>query len=396
MQDQAKAWNVASGQERYSLPGGTGLATLAAVSPDSKTLALGGIGARLTLCDLASGKEKFPEPTSHKQGALALTFSNDGRTLASAGSHGDVQVKLWDVGQAKERSVISEQAVFNTGFMTTFASDRQTVLTRTPQGFTAWSLTTGRELGKLSMANAATVQAVMAPTGKVLATFGVAESSIKLWELPSFRPLATLPGQSQGFVIWPAFSGDGQVVATCDPRGKARLWDTASGRELSSSLPAIGTGFFTMALSRDGKLLASGSEGTVRLWDAHTGQQRLSYSFSANRQGAVYTLEFTGSELLASNAQEVKVWDLSGKEKVTPRPFNENSTAVALAPDGKLLAVVEPGNTLLVWDLVAGREVRRVALPGPANRVAFAADSRHLATANTNGTIYVLRVGGGG
>ena len=47
---------------------------------------------------------------------------------------------------------------------------------------------------------------------------------------------------------------------------------------------------------------------------------------------------------------------------------------------------------LTLWDADAARKVREVTLPGPVLSFSFAADGRHLATANANGTVYILRL----
>jgi WD40 repeat protein len=48
---------------------------------------------------------------------------------------------------------------------------------------------------------------------------------------------------------------------------------------------------------------------------------------------------------------------------------------------------------VIVWDLSKGKRLTTFGrFPFPVNSVAFAADGRHLATANGDGTFYVLRL----
>ena len=55
--------------------------------------------------------------------------------------------------------------------------------------------------------------------------------------------------------------------------GTARLWDTASGREIRQFLGHTGT-VFGAAFSPNGKyILTSGTDLTARLWDVQTGQE---------------------------------------------------------------------------------------------------------------------------
>jgi WD40 repeat protein len=51
---------------------------------------------------------------------------------------------------------------------------------------------------------------------------------VRLWEVPSGRPLATLEGHSGG--AWGvALTGDGRILASSGADGTIRLWEAGSG-----------------------------------------------------------------------------------------------------------------------------------------------------------------------
>jgi hypothetical protein len=56
-----------------------------------------------------------------------------------------------------------------------------------------------------------------------------------------------------------------------------------------------------------------------------------------------------------------------------------------------LLAGTQPDGRVIVWETGTGKS-RDWKMPGPVGAVAFALDSRHLATGNANGTVYILRL----
>src|SRR5205085_172232 len=91
--------------------------------------------------------------------------------------------------------------------------------------------------------------------------------TVRLWEAPSGRTLATLRGHS-GSLHGVALAGDGRLVASGGDDGAVKLWEAASGRLLATLQGHTG-GVNGVALAGDGGLLASGSiDGTVRLWEA--------------------------------------------------------------------------------------------------------------------------------
>jgi formylglycine-generating enzyme required for sulfatase activity len=65
---------------------------------------------------------------------------------------------------------------------------------------------------------------------------------------------------------------------------------------------------------------------------------------------------------------------------------------LAVSPDGKALVSAALDGRVMLWDPATGAKLREWQLPGPVHAVAFANDGRHLATANGNGTVYILRI----
>src|SRR5262249_13535898 len=71
-----------------------------------------------------------------------------------------------------------------------------------------------------------------------------------------------------------AFSADGKTLAGMDG-GLVRLWETASGKEVSSAGEGHRKGVHSIAFTSDGgTLISTGGDGGVRLWDTATGAQR--------------------------------------------------------------------------------------------------------------------------
>lgn len=229
--------------------------------------------------------------------------------------------------------------------------------------------------------HAAPVRSVALAGGKLLAT-GSDDRTARLWDLTAegLRPRATITAH-EGPVTAIAFSPDGKKLATGSQDRTVLLWDVtgAEPKELPS-YAGHNTAVTALAFSPDGKELAvSGPDGRVRLWD-----------LAGVRPKEKSTLDSSS----ATYGGQLRAWVKDGKD---PKPLNElpevpaKVTATAAAADGKRLAACGADGKVVVWD-AAGKKIRAWQMPGPIYGIAFSDDGRHLATANANGTAYILRL----
>jgi WD40 repeat protein len=85
---------VATGQERAALEGHTNSVIAVSFSNNGKTLASGCQGGKIKLWEVATGQERAAL-TGHTGHVLSVSFSGDDKTLASGSQDGTI--KLWDV-----------------------------------------------------------------------------------------------------------------------------------------------------------------------------------------------------------------------------------------------------------------------------------------------------------
>ena len=103
-------------------------------------------------------------------------------------------------------------------------------------------------------------------TGRVLAS-GSADSTIILWDVPAFEPLAVLQGHVGG-VRALAFSPDGKRLASGGADGSLRMWDVVQGipaefRRGNANRP---NPINTVAFSPDGQWIVVGLEAPGQLY----------------------------------------------------------------------------------------------------------------------------------
>src|ERR671932_486535 len=131
---------------------------------------------------------------------------------------------------------------------------------------------------------------------------------------------------------------------------------------LSKTLPRDSTSFSPVAISPDGKTLASGSEdGTIKLWDLQTGKLRNTLKrppSSDKRSKSVRAIAFSpDGQSLASGGKDngIKIWNLgSGTLLHTLSEKSNWISALAISPDSQTLVCGDADGYITIGNLRTG------------------------------------------
>ncbi len=236
------------------------------------------------------------------------------------------------------------------------------------------------------------------PDGKTLASNSLGNigwaghhSAVKLWDVATRRERRSLKEFGLESYWSSAFSPDGRVVVAVGPHTPVKFWDTASGREIVSFQRFSRF----VAFFADGKTVVtgkpqSGSAGNdLELWDAITGQEKAVLRTSPGEDLLSVAVAPDGKHLAVGTSSEaIRSWSWEGTRWRDEAPIRGHGWggAVAFSPDSKNLAVSE--GLLKSYEVGSGRET--VSFRGHIGLVrglAFSPDGKTLASGGTDRTL---------
>ncbi len=186
------------------------------------------------------------------------------------------------------------------------------------------------------------------------------------------------------------FTRDGKTAIVGDHSGDIVYWDVATGRVVRR-LKAQGS-VFSLAITADGKTLASGANDGLSLWDVATGKLISNYA-DVDRSALVQILFTPDGKTMALRFTNPRIylWDVVRNKKLHELKGHTGDVQnMDFSPDGKTLASggwKDPH--IRLWDVATGKETRRILTrESDITRVAFSPDGKTLAS---NGDRFGLR-----
>jgi WD40 repeat protein/energy-coupling factor transporter ATP-binding protein EcfA2 len=337
--------------------------------------------------------------TGHTGPVVAVTFSPDGHTLATASD--DTTVGLWDITDRTNPTRTATLSHTDAVYGVAFSPDGHTLATASDDTTVGlWDITDRTHPTRTTTLTGRVHAVAFSPDGHTLATAS-ADHTAGLWDITDrTHPTrtATLTGHT-GPVVAVMFSPDGHTLATASYDTTVGLWDTTDRTNPTRTATLSHTSLvYGVAFSPDGHTLATSSyDHTVGLWDVSDRTHPARTVTLTGHSGLVYGVAFSpdGHTLATASADTtVGLWDVSDRthpaRTVTLTGHSGWVHAVAFSPDGHTLATGGDDTTVGLWDVSDRTHPARTATLSHANAVsgvAFSPDGHTLATSSADTTV---------
>nr|WP_293099089.1 CHAT domain-containing protein [Moorena sp. SIO3I6] len=337
--ENVKLWTI-DGALLKTFNGHTARVKGVSFSPDGEIIATGSWDYTVRLWSLVG---MFPQSLEgHSNRAMDVNFSPDGQTLASASWDGTV--KLWKLDGTLFKTLKHGDGVNGVSFspdgkiLATVSSSKARVVQ-------LWSLD-GTLLNTLEGHKHYIRDLSFSPDGQILATAS-GDRTVKLWSRNG-KLLHTLEGHLEP-LYGVSFSPDGEMIASSSKDKTVNLWSREG--KLLHTLEGHSDWIWNVSFSPDGEMIATGSaDATIKLWKKDGTLLKTLEGHTARVSDVTF---HPNGQVIATGSADatIKLWSRDGQLLTTLEGHRDRVMSVSFSPDGRILASASVDGAVKLWNL---------------------------------------------
>jgi WD40 repeat protein len=364
-----------------------GALTDAILTPDERALVTTGKNWTARVWSLRRGGRLVRELRGHRGQVTAAALSADGELLATTST--DTTARVWAMPTGSLVTDAAGHANRVTG--AEFRRDDSSLLTwSTDRTARVWHPTRGSARAVLQAHGDAVTDASFSPSGESVLTIS-ADGRARLWS-PLETRLRRLAVVSKP-IDAASFSGDGATVAVAGRAGVSVL-DSATGRRVAL-LPAHRAS--ALSVNTDGSLVAVAHGGRVSIRRVAT--RELAGVIDAGGPASAVAFAPDGRLVAVGTARgTIGIWNVDGRRSAVLATRQGPVTTLAFSPAGDRIAAGFRHGFFAVWNVQGGELLyrQRSQRPGAAvTSVAFSKDGSRLVTAGSDSEVHVWEAASG-
>ena len=220
--------------------------------------------------------------------------------------------------------------------------------------------------------------ATFSPDGRTLA-FSTTGGIIVLWDMTGNMCRLKLD-EGGPLITLLTFSPDGNTIATIAMDNIICVWDAKSGT-LQQTLHGTKGGVHEVLFSPDGRILASiGYDSIIHIWNTENWSHLYTTKWE-NLRIVTATFSPNSQTLVLAFESEIHLWGISSRiSEQTILMSCGLAVAIALSPNGEILATGSHNGFVRLWDIPTGIQRNVIRVGDSLTKLAFSPDGRYLET----------------
>jgi WD40 repeat protein len=308
--------------------------TATAISRNQRMFAVGSLNGSIYVFDEHNNISK--RGWAHFGEVRALALSDDGGTLISSGTDG--QVRLWKTTDLS-RELGSWATPSRSCLALALSADGDRVLCLREDGrVSLWDTTSGKELGGRILPADMSMAYLRQTLDRSVAVFARQDGSISVCDI-AMNSMAAVG--THGELSCLALSGDGSKLITGSIDGTLKSWDL--DRVQAGARTEHPQRITALKYATEDSFVAGTADGTVSFWSAKDGAYLRRLTSSEGALSPVHAIWVTcHSQRLVTRSQDgsVRVWNTQSGEILKTLTRSHWPQIVAVMPDGQFAGYV--------------------------------------------------------